>query len=218
MIKQMYQKELKTGQIDMNTWTTLSETMDVGLVKIAETFGYVGKTAKGDLRKALQDGTITLEEFNDALIEVGTGTGIMAELARENTKGLATSFANLRTSVARGIVLVLDSFNELSKNVTGRELADNIEGLKHVVYGAFQVIAKIIDASTPVVKLFALALKGLMPILSALTPLIAGLAAAYVSLFVIKKINSGVSLFTDVLKAGIVATVKKTAAVTALRT
>src|SRR5690625_4501482 len=87
---EMYLKVLQTGQMDLQTWRSLSETMDVGLVKIAETFGYVGKTAKGDLRKALQDGTITLEEFNDALIEVGTGTGIMAKLAKENSLGLAT--------------------------------------------------------------------------------------------------------------------------------
>src|SRR5690625_5732069 len=79
---EMYLKMLQTGRIDMTTWNTLSETMDVGLVKIAESFGFAGKTAKDDLYSALKDGTITLDEFNDALIEVGTGTGIMDKLAR----------------------------------------------------------------------------------------------------------------------------------------
>src|SRR5690625_3613225 len=60
---EMYLKALQTGKIDMNTWNTLSETMDVGLVKIAESFGFAGRTAKDDLYSALQDGTITLDQF-----------------------------------------------------------------------------------------------------------------------------------------------------------
>src|SRR5690625_3171256 len=75
---EMYLKMLQTGQVDLQTWRSLSETMDVGLIKVAERFGYVGKTAKDDLYRALQDGTHTIDDFNDKLIEVGTGTGVMA--------------------------------------------------------------------------------------------------------------------------------------------
>lgn len=85
---EQYLKTLQTGKMEMDTWNTLQETMDVGLIKVAEAFGFAGKSAKQDLYKALQDGTITMDEFNDKLIEVGTGTGIMAKLAKENSLGL----------------------------------------------------------------------------------------------------------------------------------
>src|SRR5690625_7706966 len=150
-----YIKALQTGKIDMNTWNTLSETMDVWLVKIAESFGFAGRSAKDDLYSALQNSTITIDEFNDALIEVGTGTGIMAKLARVNTLGIATSFENLKTAAVRGLVEIIDSFNELSKRVTGREIARNIDSLKRVVYNSFRAMARVIDRSTPVVVLFA---------------------------------------------------------------
>src|SRR5690625_2772034 len=122
----MYIKALQTGKIDMDTWNTLSETMDVGLVKIAESFGFAGRSAKDDLYSALQDGTITLDQFNDALIEVGTGTGIMAKLAKENSLGLATSLTNLRTAVSRNLANVIEAFNDLTREVTGKEIAEHI--------------------------------------------------------------------------------------------
>src|SRR5690625_5831017 len=65
---EMYLKMLQTGQVDLQTWRSLSETMDVGLIKIADSFGYAGKTAKDDLYRALQDGTHTIDDFNDKQI------------------------------------------------------------------------------------------------------------------------------------------------------
>src|SRR5690625_78088 len=133
---EMYLKMLQTGHVDLQTWRSLSETMDVGLVKIAESFGYAGKSAKDDLYKALQDGSITIEEFNDKLIEVGTGTGVMADLARENSLGLATSLTNLRTAVSRNLANIIESFDNLSKEVTGKSIAEHIDGMKVVINNA----------------------------------------------------------------------------------
>src|SRR5690606_659603 len=80
---EQYIQALQKGKFEMDDWKTLQETMNIGLIKIAESFGYTGKSAIQDLYKALKDGTITMEEFNDRLIEIGTGTGIMAKLAKE---------------------------------------------------------------------------------------------------------------------------------------
>src|SRR5690625_6609823 len=95
--------------------------MGVGLIKIAEGFGFAGKSAKNDLYQSLQDGTITMDQFNDQLIEVGTGTGIMAELAKENSLGIATSLTNLKNTASRGLAEILDSFNTFSQAVTDRK-------------------------------------------------------------------------------------------------
>src|SRR5690625_6180033 len=95
--------------------------MDIGLIKIAESFGYTGKSAKQDLYNALKDGIITMDQFNDKLIEVGTGTGIMAQLAKENSLGIATSLSNLKNTASRGLADILDSFNTFSQAVTDRK-------------------------------------------------------------------------------------------------
>src|SRR5690625_965682 len=117
---QQYTKALQTDQMYLSTWNTLSETMGVGLIKIAEGFGYAGKSAKNDLYQALQDGTTTMDDFNDHLIEVGTGTGIMADLAKEHSLGIATSLTNLKNTASRGLAEILESFNRFSKALTGK--------------------------------------------------------------------------------------------------
>ncbi|WP_085449717.1 tape measure protein [Halalkalibacter krulwichiae] len=195
-----YIKALQAGKIDMDTWNTLSETMDVGLVKIAESFGFAGKSAKDDLYNALKDGTITLDQFNAKLIEVGTGTGIMAQLAKENSLGIATSLGNLRTAAARGIANIIESFNKLSKEVTGKDIAQNIDSLKNIVNASFNTIGKAIESATPIVVFFADGVKAAIPVVEALTPAILGLMAAYGSYVVITKVSAAISASNAILK------------------
>lgn len=201
-----YIKVLQTGTIDLDRWNTFSETMDVGLVKIAESFGLAGKSAKQDLYQALKDGTISLEEFNEKLIEVGTGTGIMAKLARENTLGLATSVENLKTAAVRGLVEIINAFNRMSKKVTGREIAQNIDSLKRLIFTSFQTIAKYIDRATPVVEFFAKAVKGSIPIVKTLSPAIYGLMTAYGAYVVITKMSAAIKTSTALLDVALSAT------------
>lgn len=183
-----YIKALQTGEITMDTWNTLSETMDVGLVKLAEGFGYTGRSAKDDLYNALKDGTITLDEFNDKLIEVGTGTGIMAQLAKENSLGIATSFGNLRNAIANGVAKIIEAFNNLSIAVTGKDIAQNIDSMKVVVNAAFDAMKKAIEATTPVFKVFGEAIKIAIAVLKPFTPAILGLVGAFAALMVINKV------------------------------
>src|SRR5690625_2251834 len=215
---EMYLKALQTGQIDLMTWRSLSETMDVGLVKIAEGFDFAGRSAKDDLYNALKDGTITMDQFNDKLIEVGTGTGIMAKLARENSLGLATSWTNLRTAFARGATAVIESMNRMSKEVTGKELAQNIDSLKVIVFASFEAIAKAIDATTPVVKLFASGVSATIPVVKALSPAIIGLMVAYGAYTVITKASAAIQASNNALRAAMTVKAAATLATTSFTT
>ena len=184
---EQYMQALQRGKFEMEEWKTLQETMDVGLIKVAESFGFAGKTAKQDLYKALQDGTITMEEFNDKLIEVGTGTGIMAKLAKENSLGIATSLQNLRTAAAKGLADIIKSFDNLAKEVTGKDIAQNIDSLKVVINKSFKVIGNMIERTAPVVKGFTSALQAVFPVVKALSPALIGLASAYAMHAIIHK-------------------------------
>lgn len=210
-----YIKALQTGKMDMNTWNTLSETMDIGLIKIAEGFGFAGKSAKNDLYNALQDTSISMDDFTDKLIEVGTGTGIMAQLAKENSIGIATSLGNLQNAAARGIADIIDSFNKLSQTVTGKDIAQNIDGLKAVVNASFKAIGWVIEGTTPVIIFFADGVKATIPIVNALTPAIIGLMAAYAAYTVIGKVTGIIQASNAVLTAAQASQSALTLAVTA---
>src|SRR5690625_2140399 len=151
---EMYLKALQTGRMEMDTWNSLQQTMDVGLIKVAEAMGYTGKSAKQDLYEALRDGHVTMDDFNDKLIELGTGTGILADLARENSLGIATSLSNLRTAASRGLADIIASFNKLTKEVTGKDIAQNIDSLKVFINQSFRTIGNIIEGTAPYVRVF----------------------------------------------------------------
>ncbi|GGP16223.1 tape measure protein [Oceanobacillus neutriphilus] len=203
---EQYIKALQRGSIDLNTWTTLSETMDVGLVKLAESFGYTGKTAKDDLYKALQDGSITLDEFNEKLIEVGTGTGIMAELARENSLGLATSFGNLRNAIANGVAKIIEAFNNLTIAVTGKDIAQNIDGLKVVVNTAFNVMKSAVEASIPVFKFFGEIVRTAVEAIKPFTPAVLGLASAFAAMMILNKVAGFINASNAALATAMLST------------
>lgn len=201
---EQYMRALQRGQMDMTIWSTLSETMDVGLVKIAESFGFAGAAAKDDLYSALKDGHITLDEFNDKLIEVGTGTGVMAELAKENSLGVATSFGNLQTAAVRGMANVIDAVNDLSKAVTGNDIAQNIDSMKGVVTSAFGVMTSSIQRTTPVFVFFGNTVSAVTPTIKALSPVLIGMGTAF-------SIHSVISKTTEALKKSKTATAAATA-------
>lgn len=197
---EQYLKVLQTGKVELDTWNTLSQTMDVALVKVADSFGYTGRSAKQDLYKALQEGIITVDDFNNKLIELGTGTGELAELARVNSLGMATSLSNLKNAASRGIADILQSLNTLSKDATGKEIAEHIDGLKVIVNTAFKVIGRAIESATPIVKGFINVIKGSLPIIEALSPAIAGVMAAYASYKVIEKARIAIETSNRALK------------------
>jgi len=202
---EQYMQALQRGKFEMEEWKTLQETMDVGLIKIAESFGYTGKTAKQDLYQALKDGVITMDQFNDKLIEVGTGTGIMAQLAKENSLGIATSLGNLRNAFAKGIANIIDSMNRLSKETTGKDIAENIDSLKGIVNASFKAIGNVIEKTSPIVKGLVNVLGALLSIVKILSPALIGLASALAIHTIVHKTVNALKSSETVIKAVTVA-------------
>lgn len=148
-----YNQMLSKGAVDMQSWRSLQETMPLALTKTAEAMGFVGQTAQLDLYNALKEGERTFDEFSAALVELGTGTGDLAKLAKINSEGIATSFSNLKTAAVNGLTNVLGALDELAKESTGKNIAKNLDGLKGGIKATFSFITSTIKASTPIVSL-----------------------------------------------------------------
>lgn len=146
---EQYIKMLSSGKVDLESFKTLQETMGLGLNKMAESFGFAGKSAQNDLYSALKDGNITFDQFNAKLIELSEGTGGFADVARNATGGLRTSFANVKTAIVRGLTGSIEAIDEALGGVGSIEKI--FKGLKGVVSDSFGQINK---AITIVVRLF----------------------------------------------------------------
>ena len=146
-----FNQMLSTGTVDLQSWKTLQETMPLALQKTAEAMGYTGKSAQRDLYSALQEGNVTFDQFNDKIIELGTGTGMLADLAKENSLGIATSLGNLKNAVSKNLGNMITKFDEIVQKMTGKTIAKNIDGLKVLINDSFSAIINSMELILPTI-------------------------------------------------------------------
>ena len=182
---QQFSQMLSAGKVDMQSWKTLQETMPYALQKTAESFGFAGQSAQNDFYSALKEGRITFDQFSSKLVELNGGVGGFAELAKSNSKGIQTSFGNLKNAVVKGVANTIKALDDLTKAATGKTIAENFDALKVIINAAFGVIVNIIKASTPVFQVLFSILGTGVSVISFLTPAIIGLVAALVTMRVV---------------------------------
>nr|DAX69975.1 MAG TPA: tail tape measure [Caudoviricetes sp.] len=192
---QQYTQMLSAGKVDMQSWKTLQETMPYALQKTAESFGFAGASAQKDFYAALQNGQITFQDFSKRLIELNKGTNGFAEMARKNSEGIRTSFGNIVNAVAKGIANVIDAFDKMSKAVTGKSIAQNLDGIKAVVNNVFASIVNAIKAVTPVIQTAVKVLGFFKPILD---PLLGALGGAVVAILAFKGAMLGLAIIKGI--------------------
>lgn len=130
---QQYSQMLAKGTVDMQSWRTLQETMAPALTKVAKKLGITSGNAN-ELYDALQNGTITFDQFNDAMIECDTETGGFAETALEASKGVKTSMTNIKSAVQNLEQGFLSAMNNMLKSKAMGGLVDNLEKIKFKIY------------------------------------------------------------------------------------
>ena len=143
-----YTQMLSTGKVDMASWRTLTETMPIALRKVANSFGYTGKSAETDLYDALQNGEITIDQLNDKFIELNGGVNGFAILAKKNSAGIGTSFANLRSSVVKNLGNMITAINNGFSEAGFGSIAQQLDNLKYAINGTFAVITPIVTTAT----------------------------------------------------------------------
>lgn len=188
-----YTQMLSTGKVDMMSWRTLMETMPVSLRKVANAFGYTGKSAEQDLYGALKDGTITMDQLNDKFIELNNGAGGFADLAKKNSNGIATAFTNAKTSVVRGIT---DTISAINKGLTD----NNLPTIQQMIVSVGDSISKTFSKIAAAIPKFISAIAPLIKALKPLAPILKVIAAGFIALGVVAllapKIAPVVTVFT----------------------
>lgn len=173
---QQYTQMLSTGKVDLMSYRTLMETMPIALRKVANSFGFTGKSAEQDLYKALQSGQITVDQLNDRFIKLNGGVNGFAQLAKKNSQGIGTSFANLKNAVVKNMANMMSAINKGFKQAGFGSIAQVLDSLKGSINSTFQTIAPVVTSATTVILK---SLKGLFSFINAnknwLGPLAKGL-------------------------------------------
>src|SRR5690625_4915324 len=134
-----YVQMLSKGEVDLQSWRTLQETMPYALRKTAEAFGFTGESATNDFYDALKSGEITMSEFNAKLIELDQAQDGFADTAQEASAGIKTAWTNMKTWLVMGVADIIASIDNALGGTGSLEGA--INRLKPVVQGVFGWIA-----------------------------------------------------------------------------
>lgn len=157
---QQYTQMLSTGKVDLMSYRTLMETMPIALRKVANSFGFTGKSAEQDLYKALQSGQITVDQLNDRFIKLNGGVNGFAQLAKKNSEGIGTSFANLKNTVVKNLANMLSAIDNGFKQAGFGSIAQVLDNMKGSINSAFQVIGPVVTNATVVILNFAKVIGG----------------------------------------------------------
>ena len=109
---QMYSK----GKVQGQEWLSVMTAMPGQMQQIAESFGYTSTAVGGDFYNALQDGTISMDQFMDKLVELDTvgGENITSfkEQAYTATGGIGTALTNVKNRISKGLAEIIKSLDD----------------------------------------------------------------------------------------------------------
>lgn len=142
---EQYVQMLSKGEVDLQSWRTLQETMPIALNETAKAFGFTGKSAQNDLYDALKEGDITFDKFNDKIIELSNKTGGFADIARESSGGIKTAWTNMNTAIVKGVADVIGAIDKALGGV------GSIEGIINKVKDGIKIAFAAIAAAVPIV-------------------------------------------------------------------
>jgi tape measure domain-containing protein len=161
---EQYVQMLSRGEVGLEEWRTLQETMGVALNDVAKAFGFAGKSAQNDLYDALKSGQITMEEFNAKLIELNDGTDGFAERAKTASGGIRTAWTNMQTAVVRGVTNIIESIDSVLANTPLESIENIINNIGNAFFNFLDGIAQKIPIAVGFVsQLFSVFKDGGLP-------------------------------------------------------
>lgn len=109
------------GKADAQEWRALLIAMPAQLQQIAEAMGYTSTAIGGDFQTALNDGTISMNDFAMTAIRLNRqgagGFASFAEQAKGATGGVQTAIANMRIAIQRGLADIMNAIGQA--NISG---------------------------------------------------------------------------------------------------
>ncbi|MEQ7102545.1 tape measure protein [Enterococcus hirae] len=150
-------QSFSNGKVDAETWNSM---INSGLGPTLNAMAkQMGKTT-GELKAGLSDGSISVKEFQDRLIELdkngGGGIKSLNQIAKDSTKGISTSISNAKTAVTRGVADMITNLNDgLAKNnlPTLSDMISNAGARAEAVFKKIgTIIPQVLGAIAPVVN------------------------------------------------------------------
>lgn len=158
---EQYNQMLARGKVDQQSWNSMVDAAPGQMNQLAESLLGAGKN-QADLYKAMQDGTITFDDFNAAIVKLdkegGDGFESLHNQAVAATDGIGTQLQNVQTSWTKIVTDALGGnfdameghMNELVDRI-GDVVPTIVKGFSAAMGAAMKVLPRIIQELLPAV-------------------------------------------------------------------
>lgn len=172
------------GKPDMMEWRTAMTAMPAQLKQVAQAMGYVNTSELGE---DLRAGKVSMNDFMDTFIKLNeqgvNGFQSLEEQAKNATGGFATTIANMKSAVTRGITSMIESVNTGLTNAGFGTIQSNIQNLGT---GIEKMLTKIGNATSRIIVFLSPALHLVQQMAefignnwSIIAPIVGGIAVAF---------------------------------------
>lgn len=156
-----YKQALSAGKVSAQDFNQMNEAIPGLMSKVAEKMGVSYK----ELKEGLSNGSISVDQFNDALKSLDTeGVGSMESLeksAHTATGGIQTSIENMKTAFTRGVAGIIKSADESLASLGG--LSGVISKIGKIGEQAFKLLGDVLKEVMPILIDIG---KSIMPVIS----------------------------------------------------
>jgi tape measure domain-containing protein len=194
-----FKQAMSSGKVSAQDFNQMNEAIPGLMDKVAESMGINYST----LKEGLSDGSISMDQFNDALkkldTEGGAGMSALEKVAKNSTGGIETSVTNMKTSITRGVADMIKEIDKGLKDFGG--LSGVISSLGKLAETALKEIGKYLPS---IVKFAIEAGKVIVKIAPFIAPLVAGfvaMGAALKVMEIVKTITTAFAAFNAILLA-----------------
>ena len=188
------------GKVDGQTWISM---MNAGMGPALNAIAKQMNITTGQLKDGLSSGSISVEEFQNKLIDLdkngGGGLKSLHQIAKDSTSGIKTSFANAGTAITRGLGNVVSSFSNMLESITGSNLSEIISGFGSKAEGALNSVSSALKKVPSMIKPITSALSPLSSLIKPLIPMITTFASVLSGLTVATAVASGLSKIVGAL-------------------
>lgn len=165
---EQYNQMLARGKVDMQSWNSLVNAAPGQMNQLAESLLGAGKNQQ-DLYQAMQDGTVTFDQLNEAIVKLdqegGAGFESFKNQAVAATDGIATQMQNIGTSLTKVFAAAISGqdinkpmeqlFSRISTFITtmGPGLLNSIQAMLDMIF--IQLPQLIIDLAPKIMPLIS---------------------------------------------------------------
>lgn len=166
---EQYSQMLSYGKVDMQSWKSMMNAMPGQLNQLSKKLLGAGKNGM-DLYDAMKKGTITFDQFNDALLDLNEngldGFASFQDQAVSATQGIGTALKNIKTAVTKGLTDTIQTISDTMKDNGFGTIAENLNKVKGGIKSGFKFINKniatLLTVGIPALKKFGNELSPIM--------------------------------------------------------